>query len=747
MAIIQQNPNSLDRYAPGPLGTGGTGALGGTGELGGAGQLGIPGPARNGAESGAGLFRVLWRQKILVIIPIVIFLGLAIAYLMTERKLYTARARLTVTPAGSRLSGESSDLNQTNFLSTQREKVLSREVLALALAQPIPDKPGKLIRDLPIFKQADATPLTVMADDTDVEVGKKDDVISVYFESPVPAESAMVANAVVDAYIKYQTQPRHTSTGDRLEPYKAEKKRIEDELAAITEKMSALEQKYGVLDDHNDDNLVFKQLNYLQTQLSTTHADLLKSKADYEDAVRALGKDPRLVNGSPDGIAGLSSIDDEQTLRSELLLLEQRLQEMRAHYLPEHPVMQAMQRKVDQIAAAYCQAVQRRYLRAAAAQADLQSQFDHQQQKAMEVSAKAAEYKRLRDDAERKRKLDETFDTRIHALELQQAAGTLDVDFWDRADAANAPKSHPSLKRALGSALALGVLLGCGLALLRDWMDDRLRSAEEIKSSLSMPLLGVVPAMPPGISPTISGQKVLLDPSGEVAEAYRTVRTNIYFGAPKDRSKTILVTSPSPGDGKTTCASNLAAVVAQAGKRVLLIDADLRSPSLHTIFSLKDTRVGLSGLLAGQGTLERAIQVTAIENLDILPCGPKPRNPSEMLNSPMFSELLEMLADKYDQIVIDSPPVMGLADARIIGANCDVTILVLRADRSTRKLAALARDGLAGVGAQILGAIVNDVSRGSDYNTGYGYGHRPRQMPADRAPAERTTALARTTEE
>ena len=177
---------------------------------------------------GAGLFRVLWRQKLLVAIPIVIFLGLGIAYLVTERKLYTAAARMTVTPAGSRLSGDSSDassFSNNNFLFTQREKVLSREILALALSQPLPDNSGKMVRDLRTFKEADLPALTEMRDGADVEVGKKDDVVSVYFESADRAEAAIIANAIVDAYMKYQTQPKHSNTADVLDAHKAEKRK------------------------------------------------------------------------------------------------------------------------------------------------------------------------------------------------------------------------------------------------------------------------------------------------------------------------------------------------------------------------------------------------------------------------------------------------------------------------------------------------------------------------------------------
>jgi len=203
-----------------------------------------------------------------------------------------------------------------------------------------------------------------------------------------------------------------------------------------------------------------------------------------------------------------------------------------------------------------------------------------------------------------------------------------------------------------------------------------------------------------------------------VAEACRTIRTAIYFGAPKDRCRTVLVTSPASSDGKSTMASNLAITMAQAGKRVLLVDADLRLPTQHAIFGIRH-EYGLSSVLDGKVTLDQAVQPTAVSGLEVLPCGPKPSNPAEVLNSSMFNELLEVLSERYDQVIIDSPPVMGIADARIIAAACDVTILVLRADKSTRRMSELARDGLGSVGANLLGIVINEVEP-SDGN-GYGY--------------------------
>ena len=692
---------------------------------------------------------MLWRQKKLVSIPVGVLLLVAMIYLVTEPNRYQSVARLTATPAGSRLNGDSSDNGQlSNFLYTQGEKMLSHEILALALAQPIPadaglaDMEGKKIKDLQTFKYSDSRPLPTMKSFADVTVGKKDDTLIVTYESPFKDEAPVIANAIVAAYIKYQTQPKQSNVAGVMDAYHAEKTKVELEVNKIAEQMSALERQYGVLSNNGDDNLAIRQLTSLSQQLAAAHSDMLKARGDADEASLLINHDARIIEANPEPAFGIVSADDEQVLRANLTQLQTRLGEMRAHYLPDHPAVHALQQKVDQAASTYVEAVKRRYLRAEAAENDLHNQFEQQQKRAMEVSTQAAAYSHLKDDSDRVRRLLETLDTRIHGVELQQSAGAIDIDFFDHAMPDGTRRSHPSKTHALGLALVIGLILGCGIALFRDWTDDRLHSSEQIKASLGMPLLGAIPQMPAGTNRTVSGQKVVHEPHSEVAEAFRSVRTAVQFGAPKDRCKTLLVTSPSAGDGKSTAASNLAAVMAQAGKKVLLVDADLRNPTLNAIFNLKEGRPGLSTLLAGQGTWEQSTQSSSVDGLDLLACGPKSKNPSELLNGPMFSELLEMAAEKYDHIIIDSPPVLGLADARIIAASCDLTLLVLRADKSTRKTATLARDGLNGVGARVLGVIVNDVSRHSEgqYDDGYRYPTNPREPePA----GSRGTVLAR----
>jgi capsular exopolysaccharide synthesis family protein len=193
--------------------------------------------------------------------------------------------------------------------------------------------------------------------------------------------------------------------------------------------------------------------------------------------------------------------------------------------------------------------------------------------------------------------------------------------------------------------------------------------------------------------------------------------------------KVIAVTSPVPGDGKSTMASNLAIAMAQADQRVLLIDADLRKPTQHLIFNASAEK-GLASVLGARLPVSEAIVPSGVPSLDLLPCGPLPANPVELLNNGYFSELLETLKGRYDKILIDSPPVMPVADARVIAAISDATLLVLRAERSTRRMSLGARNELWRVRATRLGVVLNGVpqrkrgaySYGESYGYGYGYG-------------------------
>ncbi len=332
-----------------------------------------------------------------------------------------------------------------------------------------------------------------------------------------------------------------------------------------------------------------------------------------------------------------------------------------------------------------------------------------------DLNATASEYQKLATELATKQEFLKRLDERIKEVEVTKDAQQIfnNVQILETALVPYAP-SYPRKYRTLASALVAGLLLGAGLALLRDRLDGRMRSVEEIQTMIGLPVLGVVPQMGGRHTPIARAMTVHLDPRSVVAESYRTVRTAVYFGVGNSRSKTLLLTSPEPGDGKTTTASNLAIAIAQTGRSVLLLDADFRKPTQHKNLDVKDA-IGLSSVLAGREPLSKAVQHTGVQGLDILPCGPIPANPSEILNSREFGELVETLGNQYDHIIFDSPPVNAVTDARILGAVCDATIMVLRADKSTRKGGEHARNALLAVGARILGVIVNDAPKRKGY--------------------------------
>jgi capsular exopolysaccharide synthesis family protein len=383
----------------------------------------------------------------------------------------------------------------------------------------------------------------------------------------------------------------------------------------------------------------------------------------------------------------------------------------------------------------------------------LRIKYEAQVKQAQELNEKSIQNEMLKRESARIETVLNEVKSRLAGLRSSEGSKSWTVRVLEPAIPLLKPTKPEKLK-VFALAIVAGFMLGFGGAWVREKTDHRLSSADEIAQILGLPVLSIIPSMPGRSGAVTRGQKVHLESMSDVAEAFRTLRTVVYFSVPEGKSKTILLTSPFQGEGKSTTASGLAIAMAKAGRRTLIIDGDLRKPTLHRIFELSD-QVGLSSVMAGKETLEKAVQRTAVEGLDVLPCGPIPANPSEILNSRAFAELLQKLSARYDHIVLDSPPVLPVTDARILGATCDVTLLVLRANRSTRRMSEYAAEAMLGVGARVLGVVVNDVPRSkrSGYHGGYGYGnygygkrsyemaqHQQKQLPQAARTAETPAA-------
>ena len=290
----------------------------------------------------------------------------------------------------------------------------------------------------------------------------------------------------------------------------------------------------------------------------------------------------------------------------------------------------------------------------------------------------------------------------------------------------DAPASPNHMQNG-GLGLFVGLALGIGFAFLRERLDDRLRGREDLQEQLGAPTLIVIPKLLDWRDRARARLVTLEQPRGAATEAYKTLRTSILFTAAQTGLKTLMVTSATAGEGKTTTAANLAVVLAQAGKRVVLVSGDLRKPRVGTFFRPVETVAnadrGLSTILTGGSTLQEAIVDTEVEGLWLLDCGPIPANPAEMAQSSAMGTLLEALRDAADFTIVDSAPSLVVTDALAMAPHVDGILYVADSGRTDRQTVARARAQLEQVGGRIVGGILNgfDASKSTSYGSEYGY--------------------------
>jgi capsular exopolysaccharide synthesis family protein len=297
------------------------------------------------------------------------------------------------------------------------------------------------------------------------------------------------------------------------------------------------------------------------------------------------------------------------------------------------------------------------------------------------------------------------------ALLTLPGSGANAITVVDRATPPEAPTSPRVLLNTLLAAL-VGLLLALGIAFIMEYLDDTVKSSEDVEAATGLATLGTVLKMKgDGGRSEIYRLAALLYPRGPAAEAYRTLRTNLEFATVDEPARALLVTSAIPSEGKTTTASNLAVVFAQAGRTVILVDADLRKPGVHKVFDLPNAS-GLTSLLRTDDVaIDDVAQETEQEKLRVISTGPLPPNPAELLGSQRMRTILERLAAAADLVIVDSPPLQAVSDAAILSSITDGTLLVIDAGRTRRAAAERGREALAKSGARVLGAALNRLSQ------------------------------------
>lgn len=596
-------------------------------------------------------------------------------------------------------------------------------------------------------------------------------LVIIAYRSHSPRLAAEIANGVVDAYIEWGIETRAQSV-DKASGFLGEQiETLKSEIAEREHSLEQLSRSSDLITLDADSNVAVDRLTALNQDYIEAKGERISKEARYNE----------LLTASEESVADTLSAGLVSQLRSQLLSLEQEYSTKLNTFKPEWPAMVELKSRIEQqrqhLASVIDETVAKardtaraEYQTALRREQALAQEYDRAKEENLEQSSAAVEYNNLLVEVSTRRALlndlmRKQSETAV-ASRLQENRET-NVSVVDRALTPGGP-FRPSLRRELSLGLMLGLMLGVGLALLIEFLDRTLKSPEEAEKTLGLPTLAVIPDIDAatrgygygygyGRGLKVSrrdrrGQggdggggrgRVAIEllphtrPRLAIAEAYRSLRTALLLSTAEEL-KVVALTSAVGGEGKSTTGTNLAVVMSQLGRRVLLMDCDLRKPRLHEIFQVSN-RFGLVNLLTSGGKAEEVFLRTGVPNLYLLPSGPIPPNPAELLASDRMRDFLAHVRGGFDTVIIDTPPALAVTDATVVGSMADGVLLCLRAGKLPREEARSCRDSLQRAEVRILGTVLNrHRAKAGGYGKQYqAYAGYVEELPAE---AERGSA-------
>jgi succinoglycan biosynthesis transport protein ExoP len=708
-----------------------------------------------------GLLEIAWQRKPLIALGAAIALVLATFYYARAPRVYGSTAQvLVVKKRPDAVTGlDTRHLAIEDYVATHQTLIRSPLVVERAIKK----------RDLQALKcfagqQDDLTDVIIasLGVNRSKTSSGSNNVLTLSFQATEPEDCATVLNAVIASYKDFLDETYRNTSEDAVQLI-TEARNVLEKKRADQEKAYAKFREEAPLVLRGKDGAELERLTSIESKLSA----LLLRKAELEGYLKTVesglkqkgGREPLLAmladrssKAESEGTRGKLTLQDQLF---HLLVEEQQLLETKAE---KHPDVVAVRKRIELTRAflsnptaaregietadgkkgvpvdaleAYRDYFTEELKHAGTAEEVLSGLLKQEETSARDLRRYLIEDENFRTGIKLSTQLFDEIVKRLSEVNLVKSMGGYDASTI--APPRVGTKVQPRAMMVFSMALFLGILGGLGLVYLAEVTDKSFHSVEEVRRRLGLPVVGQIPfvqaAEPALRAATPNGH--LLDPmlctyyqpkSGQ-AESYRGVRTALYFGTHGEGHQVIQVTSPHSGDGKTTLATNLAVSIAQSGKKVLLIDADLRKPQIHRIFGLSG-QVGLGSIIAEGTEPKEVIQTSAIPGLSILPCGPIPSNPAELLTSPRFKEVLDYLRDQYDFVIVDTPPLLVVTDPSVVAPRVDGVILNIRLTKNGRPPAQRSREILNSLGANVLGVVVNDVEQragGSGYQEGYGY--------------------------
>ncbi len=545
-----------------------------------------------------------------------------------------------------------------------------------------------------------------------VEPVRDSRLVKVNFDSTVPAFSVRVANAVAEGFIASGLERKFGATSYAKTYLQDQLKLTKAKLEESERKLVEFAQKENLVNTgENGQSLAIQNLTQLNAALATAQDQRIRAQARWQQASSG---------AMPADMIGNSNI---RGLQSQKAVLQGTYQQKLQTFKPDYPEMQQLKRQIDELDRQIAQetggvraSVQAEYNAAAAQERMLIGQIASLRSQALEVDGRSIQYNILKREADTNRQIYDSLLQRFKEVGVAGDVRANNVSIIDRAQ--NSWRIKPDLFTNLLLGILLGLLLGVLVALLQEFLDDTLKTPLDVEQKLKLAVLGVIPKL----GPKDNVMAASANSQSSFSEAYRSVRTSLQFSTDHGVPKTLLVTSSGPGEGKSTTALALARNFAQQGKRVLLIEADLRNPSLHRTLGLQGHGIGLSNLLAGGCTLAEATLESGEPGLKVILAGPLPPNPAELLSGSKLVSALTVVVERYDQIILDGPPVLGLADAPILANAVDGTLLIINSANTKINAARSALKRLLAARARVVGALLAKYDvRTAGYSYGYGY--------------------------
>jgi polysaccharide biosynthesis transport protein len=539
-------------------------------------------------------------------------------------------------------------------------------------------------------------------------------IVKINIDSTDAAMAQKIANGYMEVYIADTLDRRFEATSYA-------RKFLEERLQQLKQKLEESERqlvKYaedqGIIRLEDNKSLSVTDLAAINEKLSEVRNERSKKEL--------LWKQAQSVNG-----LGLKEILESETVQANRKLrseLAAEYQQKLGVFKPAFPAMvqlrnqiKELDRQVQTEAAAIKQSIESEFIAAKEQEDDLLRQLESSKTEVVDQRNRSIEYNIIQREVDTNRSLYDGLLQRYKEIGIAGGVGTNNVSIVDQATLPLFPRS-PNLFLNLAIALAAGLLLGVLAALGLDYLDDSFKSPEDIERETGLSVMGVIPK-PKSVADL---ELELQDPRSALAEAYRSLRTGLQFATSEGLPRTLLVTSSKPSEGKTTTTISLARSLAKIGLDVLLIDGDLRNASVHKRLRCSN-EVGLSNYLSGSKMAEEVVQSTDTDGLLLISSGPLPPNPAELLTGPRLTSLLALATQSFNVVLIDGPPIMGLADAPLLSSSVHSTLLVIAANETRRSVVKVALKRLQFARANVIGALLNKFdAKETGYGYGYGYG-------------------------